>query len=166
MQSEIYEYFSGKFGAIKGDANANFDSSYTKNSSNLAQILICEDEKEAQIAKDAAEFAGRRCFVLPDFRAKFGDDLRSFYDEIRGICAVLSEFYKYCQIDLSSSNLAHKFDTKNALLIAPIHTILHKLPTPKHLQTLTLKWGEKVNLDELKSAPFIAWLHALRYYSK
>ena len=151
MQSEIYEYFSGKFGTIKGDANANFDSSYTKNSSNLAQILICEDEKEAQIAKDAAEFAGWKCFVLPDFRAKFGDDLRSFYDEIRGICAVLSEFYKYCQIDLSSSNLAHKFDTKNALLIAPIHTILHKLPTPKHLQTLTLKWGEKVNLDELKS---------------
>ena len=55
MQSEIYEYFSGEFGTIKGDANANFDSSYTKNSSNLAQILICEDEKEAQITKDAAE---------------------------------------------------------------------------------------------------------------
>ena len=54
MQSEIYEYFSGKFGTIKGDANVNFDNSYTKNSSNLAQILICEDEKEAQIGLNLA----------------------------------------------------------------------------------------------------------------
>ena len=63
MQSEIYEYFSGKFGAIKGDTNANFDSSYTKNSSNLAQILICEDEKDAN-CKRCGGICGAEMFCV------------------------------------------------------------------------------------------------------
>ena len=46
------------------------------------QILICEDDKEAALCADAASFAGFSAFKLPDFRAKKGDDLRSFNEEL------------------------------------------------------------------------------------
>jgi len=117
MQSEIYEYFLPA--AIKSD------------------ILICETEKEAKIAADAASLAGCECFILPDFRAEFGDDLRSYFDEFVQISKVLSDFYK--------SNSQKK------LIVAPIHTILHKLPAKKHLKTLNLGFADKINLSELKS---------------
>ena len=52
MQSEVFEYFLNG-----GDA----------------QLLVCEDDKEAIAALSAAEFAGLRIFRLPDFRAREGD---------------------------------------------------------------------------------------------
>ena len=58
------------------------------------QILICEDDKEAALCADAASFAGFSAFKLPDFRAKKGDDLRSFNEELFEISSVLSKYYK------------------------------------------------------------------------
>ncbi len=113
MQSEIYEYFCDDL---------------------KTQILIVEDEKEAFLAASAAGLAGKNCFVLPDFRAKFGDDLRNFNNELLEISAVLTKFY----------------ESKNSLLITPFNTILNPLPSENQLKTTILSFGDKINLNSLK----------------
>lgn len=114
MQAEIYEYFLA----------------------NDTQILVCEDDKNAKILADAAKFAGKNVYVLPDFRAEYGDDLRSYYDEFIGISKVLSAFYK----DKSTKKL----------IVTPVRTILHKLPVSKHLESIKLEFAQKIDINELK----------------
>ena len=97
------------------------------------QILICEDDKEAAICADAASFAGFSAFKLPDFRAKKGDDLRSFNEELFEISSVLSKYYK--------------FDGKK-IIISPFSTLLNPLPTQKNLESSTIKLKDSLNLSE------------------
>jgi len=113
VQSEVFEYFLNG-----GDA----------------QLLVCEDDKEAIAALSAAEFAGLRAFRLPDFRAREGDDLRSFSAELFELSSELSKFYE--------------FEGKK-VLISPVCTALNKLPGKKHLQKLTLNFGDKIDPKEL-----------------
>ena len=79
MQDSVFEYFS----------------------KNYKQILVCDDDKEAFLCEQTLKFLGLNTYTLPDFRANFGDDLRSFYDELVQISKVLSEFYK----DKSDKNI-------------------------------------------------------------
>ena len=97
------------------------------------QILICEDDKEAALCADAASFAGFSAFKLPDFRAKKGDDLRSFNEELFEISSVLSKYYK--------------FDGKK-IIISPFSTLLNPLPTQKNLESSTIKLKDSLNLNE------------------
>ena len=97
------------------------------------QILICEDDKEAALCADAASFAGFSAFKLPDFRAKKGDDLRSFNEELFEISSVLSKYYK--------------FDGKK-IIISPFSTLLNPLPTQKNLKSSTIKLKDNLNLNE------------------
>ena len=97
------------------------------------QILICEDDKEVALCADAASFAGFSAFKLPDFRAKKGDDLRSFNEELFEISSVLSKYYK--------------FDGKK-IIISPFSTLLNPLPTQKNLESSTIKLKDNLNLSE------------------
>ncbi|OSQ25443.1 transcription-repair coupling factor [Campylobacter concisus] len=97
------------------------------------QILICEDDKEAALCADAASFAGFSAFKLPDFRAKKGDDLRSFNEELFEISSVLSKYYK--------------FDGKK-IIISPFSTLLNPLPTQKNLESSTIKLKDNLKLSE------------------
>lgn len=97
------------------------------------QILICEDDKEAALCADAASFAGFNAFKLPDFRAKKGDDLRSFNEELFEISSVLSKYYK--------------FDGKK-IIISPFSTLLNPLPTQKNLESSTIKLKDNLNLSD------------------
>lgn len=113
MQAKVFEYFSGEFDC---------------------EILIVSDEKEAFLCSQATEFLGIKSFVLPDFRAEFGDDLRSFSSELFEISKTLSQFYKF---------------SGKKLLIAPFHTLLNNLPDKKHLQSKTINFGDKLNFNNL-----------------
>lgn len=97
------------------------------------QILICEDDKEAALCADAASFTGFSAFKLPDFRAKKGDDLRSFNEELFEISSVLSKYYK--------------FDGKK-IIVSPFSTLLNPLPTQKNLESSTIKLKDNLNLSE------------------
>ena len=97
------------------------------------QILICEDDKEAALCADAASFAGFSAFKLPDFRAKKGDDLRSFNEELFEISSVLSKYYK--------------FDGKK-IIVSPFSTLLNPLPTQKNLESSMIKLKDNINLNE------------------
>lgn len=100
------------------------------------EVLILNNEKEALLASDAAKMAGFDTFVLPDFRALPGDDLRSFSLELLDLSKTLSQFYKS--------------DSSKKLIIAPFCTILHPLPSKKNLQTITIQFGDRIDLRALR----------------
>ena len=56
-------------------------------------LLICEDLKEAHSLQNVAKFFGRETVVFPDFRASFGDDLRSYKEELHELFYALRLYY-------------------------------------------------------------------------
>ena len=100
-----------------------------------ASLLLCEDSKEADLLADVCEFLGLKSFILPDFRAEQGDDLRAFLKELFSISEIL---YSY-----------HNYEDKK-ILISPIKTVLHKLPGKKHLKPLILNKKDKFDLQSFK----------------
>lgn len=101
----------------------------------FCEILLCENDSEADDLSQVAIFRGLASFVLPDFRAFFGDDLRSFSKELFEICKVLNAYHK---------------ESRKKILISPVRTLLHKLPGKNNLKNLTLQKNERVNLNTLK----------------
>jgi len=114
MQSEVFEYLLNK-----GDA----------------KIIVCEDDKEALAIENVVNCSGVKAFRLPDFRANFGDDLRSFKSELFELSSVLCDFYEF---------------EGEKIIISPFCTILNKLPSKKYLKKIDLNFGDKVDLNELK----------------
>lgn len=115
MQANFFEYLQG---------------------SNIAQLVLCEDDKESFLLSQVALFKGLKTFVLPDFRAEFGDDLRAFSKELFELCKVLNAYHK-------------EKDTK--ILISPLSTILKKLPGQKHLKSYNLSKKIAFDLGEFKN---------------
>lgn len=115
MQANFFEYLQG---------------------SNIAQLVLCEDDKESFLLSQVALFKGLKTFVLPDFRAEFGDDLRAFSKELFELCKVLNAYHK-------------EKDTK--ILISPLSTILKKLPGQKHLKSYNLSKKNAFDLGEFKN---------------
>jgi transcription-repair coupling factor (superfamily II helicase) len=112
IQSNVYEYFLNGF----------------------ADIIVVRDDVEAKKASDALSLAKVTNYVLPDFRASYGDDLRSFESELKQINNALSKFYTH----------------KNAVLVAPFKTLSHKLPKANYLQPLVFEFGQSYDLQTLK----------------
>ncbi|NCB10408.1 MAG: transcription-repair coupling factor, partial [Erysipelotrichia bacterium] len=101
------------------------------------QLLIVNDDRQAQIASDIVSFLGFKPFVLADFRANFGDDLLSFSDELHEITKTLGDFYSYKKQD--------------KILISPIRTISFSLPKEKCFESFTINFADTLKIDELKS---------------
>ncbi len=106
-----------------------------------ADIFLCENDNEARSVATIAKLHNIKSTVLPDFRAVFGDDLRSWREELFALNNALSEYYES--------------DGKN-LLIAPFHTLLYPLPGPKALRSLTLSFGDDIDIQEFKDSLY-AW---------
>ncbi|MCR4942275.1 MAG: transcription-repair coupling factor [Campylobacter sp.] len=113
MQAKIYEYF------LK----------------NTCEVLICQNDKDAFLCSQAADFAGVKSFVLPDFRARFGDDLRSFNEELVQISKILSDYYNF---------------KGKKLLISPYKTMLCKLPCASQLKAIELKFAQKIDINQIR----------------
>ncbi len=99
------------------------------------QVLLCENDKEADELAQITLYKGLKTFVLPDFRASKGDDLRAFSKELFEICRVLNAYHK---------------ENEPKILISPIRTLLNKLPSKANLANLRLKKGEKLDINALK----------------
>ncbi len=105
---------------------------YLKSNPNI-EVLITKDDKEAQIASHCALFLGYESFVLPDFRASYGDDLRSYKEEL-------------FEINIS---LGAYFETKKSkkVLISPFRTLAHSLPKESLFQNFKLCFGQSLKLE-------------------
>ena len=104
------------------------------------RILIVENDKEAQEAHHLARYCIEQGIlqatplVLPDFRARKGDDIRSFLQEFIHLLSVLGEFYA----------------RPDSLLIAPLSSVLYPLPKPELLQGIRISKQDLIDLESLK----------------
>lgn len=102
----------------------------------ICELLLCKDDKQADLLAQVSCFKGLKSFVLPDFRAEFGDDLRAFSKELSQLCRVLSAYHK---------------EEGKKILISPLNTILKKLPAKKHLQNYLVDKKQKFDLNFFQS---------------
>ena len=106
-QSSLYEYFK------------------TQKKQTL-EVLICEDSKEAHELESVANFFKKDVVLFPDFRAGFGDDLRSFKEELHQLFSALRTYY---------------LADEKPLIISPLKTLLFHMPREKLLKSTTLEFA-------------------------
>ena len=99
------------------------------------ELLICEDSKEAGELESVAKFFKRDVLLFPDFRPSFGDDLRSYKEELHELFSSLRRYY--------TSN-------KKPLIISPLKTLLFPLPKKELLQTTRLEFAQVLDLKAFK----------------
>ena len=112
----------------------------TKKKLKECQLLIVNDDKQAQEAYDIVSFLGFKPFVLADFRANFGDDLLSFSTELQDITKSLNEYYAYKK--------------ENKILISPLRTISYPLPKEKCFDSFEINFADTINIEEFKNKLF------------
>ena len=109
---------------------------YFKKSKNQdMEILICEDSKEASELESVAKFFNKPVLVFPDFRAGFGDDLRSFTEELHQLFSLLKSYYA---------------SKKKPLIISPLKTLLFELPKENILKSISLEYAQTLDLKSFK----------------
>ena len=113
---------------------ALFNYFKTHNTKDL-ELLICEDSKEALELESVAKFFKREVLLFPDFRPSFGDDLRSYREELHELLSALRTYY-----------LANK----KPLIISPLKTLLFPLPKEELLQSTVLEFGGIIELQDFK----------------
>ncbi len=108
------------------------------------QILACKDFKESELAKEVISYfkPNIKAILFPEFRAKKNDDLRSFFEEFLQLLGGLREFYQALE------------NKQEAIIIAPISTLLHPLPKKELLESFKITLLEKYNLKDLKDKLF------------
>ena len=113
---------------------------YFKKSQNQdMDILICEDSKEASELESVAKFFKKPVLLFPDFRAGFGDDLRSFSEEMHQLFSSLKIYYE---------------SKKKPLIISPLKTLLFPLPKEKILKSIRLEFAQIIDLKLFKEQMF------------
>ena len=102
---------------------------------NALDILICEDMKEAELLESVTKYFKRETILFPDFRATYGDDLRSYKEELQ---------------ELFSSLRTYHSAKKKPLIISPLKTLLFPLPKAEFLDSTVLEFGSEVDLSSFK----------------
>jgi len=106
---------------------------YLKN--NSPELIIAKDHKEASASADLARFLGKEVLLFPDLRAISGDDLRSFKGELFELFTALNSY---------------KRASKKPLVISPIKTLSHALPSPELCSIQKLEFGDTIALESFK----------------
>jgi transcription-repair coupling factor (superfamily II helicase) len=117
-QSKIYEFLENK---------------------NQLDIIITQNHKESKEIEDCCKYFNYNTFVLPDFRASIGDDLKAFSTELFEIFKTLDRYYN-CN--------------KKKILISPIKTTLFKLPNKNYLKKESISFAQTIDINEFKDKLF------------
>jgi len=105
------------------------------------EILICEDLKEAESLDAVCQYFQRETILFPDFRASYGDDLRSYKEELHQLFFALYSYHK---------------SKKKPLIISPLKTLLFPLPKGELLDSTTLEFGAEIDLKVFKEQ-MLSW---------
>ncbi len=95
------------------------------------ELLLCEDASEAEILADVCRYVERDVIVLPDFRAAYLDDLRSYKKELHQLFGALSAYYHA---------------EGNPVVISPFKTLLFAFPKASLLESMTLCFADTLEL--------------------
>lgn len=114
-------------------ASSSFE--FLAKNSNI-DLIVTRDSKDSKVIQNVAKYLNFETFVLPDFRANVGDDLKSFQDELFEITMTLYSYLKSRE--------------SKKVLISPVRTILNRLPKEDLLQTLRVEFANELNLSDFK----------------
>ena len=106
--------------------------------SKTPQNIVVETYEEALSVAEVAKYLNIDFILFPDFRANFGDDLRSYKTELFELNTALFHYYQ-----------------KNSIFISPINTILRKLPTAQNFDSFQIEFADSINLNSLKEKLFL-----------
>lgn len=109
---------------------------------NECDVLIGKDDKSSTLLANIALYTGFKPFILPDFRANYGDDLRAYSDEFSTILSTLSAY--------------ENEKSPKKLLISTLKTLLNPLPKKSLLKTKTINFADTLNIKALK-ATLLFW---------
>ena len=98
-------------------------------------VLICEDAKESLELETVAKYFKQDVVVFPDFRPTYGDDLRSYKEELHELFFALRSYHDA---------------KKKPLVIAPLKSLLFHLPKKEILGSTTLEFGSEIDLKAFK----------------
>jgi transcription-repair coupling factor (superfamily II helicase) len=108
---------------------------FKNNTSSNLEILICADLKEAHELESVAKFFNKDVLIFPDFRPSYGDDLRSYKEELHELFFALRSYY----------------NAKNKpLVISPLKTLLFELPKEHLLESTSLEFAQVIDLNAFK----------------
>ncbi len=97
-------------------------------------VAVFADSKECELAMGVALLCNKKPFVLPDFRAKRGDDLRAYHHELLELFATLRAYYH---------------SQSNKILLAPLQTLLYPMPKAELLQGFEIAKGQQIAPSKL-----------------
>ena len=103
--------------------------SYLKNIA-IPNVLIVENYKTGIEAERVFKYLQKNVYLLADFRAEIGDDLRSYRDELQQIGISLDGWFK-----------------NRGTLIIPIETASKPLPNKTLRENIKLVFGDYINRD-------------------
>ncbi len=103
---------------------------------NKKDLLLTQDEKESKKVAEVCRFLGYKTYIFPDLRANFGDDLRSYKEEIDELYNSLREYYN----DKSLKKI----------IVSAYKTILHPLPKKKFFLEKKIEFGDRIDLNSFK----------------
>ncbi|MBN2894883.1 MAG: DEAD/DEAH box helicase [Campylobacterales bacterium] len=106
---------------------------YLKSTKKPPQVVVCEDAAQASRLRDVALFLDLEPLVLPDMRATYLDDLRSYGEELSALFEAI-----------------RTFDLKRHLVIAPFKTLLFPFPQKSLLLGRSLSFGDRLDLGAFK----------------
>ena len=104
--------------------------SYLLEDTTPKRVLVCNSDKEALHCSYLAQLAGYCPFVLPDVRVDYGEDLRSYREEMMLFVASLGAYHR-CE--------------EKKILISPVRTL--RLPFPKESfcsASFTISFGDSI----------------------
>ncbi|QSZ41132.1 DEAD/DEAH box helicase [Sulfurimonas aquatica] len=108
---------------------------FQSKSSDKLDLLICQDAKESYELEAVAKYFKKDVILFPDFRPTFGDDLRSYKEEMHDLLFALRVYHQ----------------AKNKpLVIAPLKTLLFPLPKKELLDSTRLEFAQVVDLKSFK----------------
>ena len=98
-------------------------------------VLLTEDASETESAHEVCKFLGVEALVLPDFRASYLEDLRTYDIEIAELFATLNIYYQ---------------KKKKPLIISPVKTLRYPVPSQRCFDALKIEFAQNL---ELKTFP-------------
>ncbi|MEA1917316.1 MAG: transcription-repair coupling factor [Campylobacterota bacterium] len=115
-QAKLFEHLSQH-------KKANFD------------ILLCEEYNEAVACSDVCSYFGYETLLLPDFRATYLDDLKSFQEEMYSLLGALRVYHSA---------------SKKPIVIATCKTLLYPFPKASLLTPFEISFAQSVDLKAFK----------------
>jgi len=108
---------------------------YKNHANQPLDIVVCEDAKEAQQLEAVMRYLKKDTLVFPDFRPAYGDDLRTFKEELHQLLQALHTYHSAQQ---------------KPVIITPLKTLLFPLPKKELLATTSLSFAQEIDLKKFK----------------